>query len=46
MLEGLTKYWGFYLVAIPDPTEVVVRDLHVQEKSRLGRIPSAFGMGL
>ena len=28
MLEGLTKYWGFYLVAIPDPTEVVVRDLH------------------
>ena len=27
MLEGLTKYWGFYLVAIPDSTEVGVRDL-------------------
>ena len=27
MLEGLTKYWGFYLVATPDVTGVGVRDL-------------------
>ncbi len=27
MLEGLTKYWGFYLVAIPDVTGVGVPDL-------------------
>ena len=27
MLEGLTKYWGFYVVAIPDVTGVGVRDL-------------------
>jgi hypothetical protein len=27
MLEGLTKYWGFYLVAAPDVSGVGVRDL-------------------
>jgi hypothetical protein len=27
MLEGLTKYWGFYLVATPDVSGVGVRDL-------------------
>ena len=27
MLEGLTKYWGFYLVAIPNTNGVGVRDL-------------------
>jgi hypothetical protein len=27
MLEGLTKYWGFYLVAAPDANGVGVRDL-------------------
>jgi hypothetical protein len=27
MLEGLTKYWGFYLVAAPDVSGVRVRDL-------------------
>jgi hypothetical protein len=27
MLEGLTKYWGFYLVAAPDASGVGVRDL-------------------
>jgi len=26
MLEALTKYWGFYLVAIPDINGVGVRD--------------------
>ena len=26
-MEGLTKYWGFYLVAIPDVNGVGVRDL-------------------
>ena len=26
MLEGLTKYWGFYFVAIPDVNRVGVRD--------------------
>jgi hypothetical protein len=28
MLEGLTKYWGFYLVAIPDANGVGITDLH------------------
>src|SRR5258708_4517081 len=28
-MEGLTKYWGFYFVTIPDPNGVGVRDLHV-----------------
>jgi hypothetical protein len=28
MLEGLTKYRGFYLVTTPDPTDVGVGDLH------------------
>lgn len=28
MLEGLTKYWGFYLVAIRDVNGVGIRDLH------------------
>ena len=28
MLEGLTKYWGFYLVTTPDHTDVGVGDLH------------------
>jgi hypothetical protein len=28
MLKGLTKYWGFYVVAAPDVTGVGVRDLH------------------
>ena len=27
MLEGLTKYWGFYFVAVPDANSVGVRDL-------------------
>jgi hypothetical protein len=27
MLEGLTKYWGFYLVAAPDVSGVGIRDL-------------------
>ena len=27
ILEGLTKYWGFYLVAIPDVNGVGIRDL-------------------
>ena len=27
MLEGLTKYWGFYFVAVPDVNGVGVRDL-------------------
>ena len=27
MLEGLTKYWGFYFVAAPDGNGVGVRDL-------------------
>jgi hypothetical protein len=26
-MEGLTKYWGFYLVAIPDANGVGIRDL-------------------
>ena len=26
-MEGLTKYWGFYLVAIPDVNGVGIRDL-------------------
>jgi hypothetical protein len=28
MLEGLTKYWGFYLVAVRDVNGVGIRDLH------------------
>jgi hypothetical protein len=28
ILEGLMKYWGFYLAAIPDVAGVGVRDLH------------------
>ena len=28
MLEGLTKYWGFYFVAVPDINSVGIRDLH------------------
>jgi hypothetical protein len=27
MMEGLTKYWGFYFVAVPDANGVGVRDL-------------------
>ena len=27
MLEGLTKYWGFYFVAVPDDNNVGIRDL-------------------
>ncbi|KAM6498788.1 hypothetical protein JOM56_006736 [Amanita muscaria] len=27
MLEGLTKYWGFYLVTVPDANGVGIRDL-------------------
>ncbi|KAF8223312.1 hypothetical protein L208DRAFT_1426082 [Tricholoma matsutake] len=27
IMEGLTKYWGFYLVAIPDANGVGIRDL-------------------
>ncbi|KIM71364.1 hypothetical protein PILCRDRAFT_93899, partial [Piloderma croceum F 1598] len=27
LMEGLTKYWGFYLVAIPDVNGVGVRDM-------------------
>lgn len=27
ILEGLTKYWGFYLVAVPDVNGVGIRDL-------------------
>jgi hypothetical protein len=27
MLEGLTKYWGFYIVAAPDSNDVGVADL-------------------
>ncbi|KAM6498797.1 hypothetical protein JOM56_006745, partial [Amanita muscaria] len=27
MLEGLTKYWGFYLVVVPDANGVGIRDL-------------------
>ena len=26
MLEGLTKYWGFYLVAVPDANGVGIND--------------------
>lgn len=28
MLEGLTKYWGFYLVAVWDVNGVGIQDLH------------------
>ncbi|KIL71414.1 hypothetical protein M378DRAFT_6158 [Amanita muscaria Koide BX008] len=27
LLEGLTKYWGFYLVTVPDANRVGIRDL-------------------
>lgn len=27
ILEGLTKYWGFYFVASPDANDVGIRDL-------------------
>lgn len=47
MLEGLSKYWGFYLVAIPSASGVGVRDLqnaldhvseHLEWVSDLGRV--------
>ena len=28
MLEGLAKYWGFYMVAVRDVNDVGIRDLH------------------
>ena len=29
ILEGLTKYWGFYFVASPDANDVGIRDLQI-----------------
>jgi hypothetical protein len=36
MLEGLTKYWGFYFVAVPDANSVGVRDLQDTLKNVAG----------